>query len=158
MSHVRINLEELKSIVTSPRLYLANHFSNLKNQVDLECQIFLQEQTNTVEGKQAAQFALESQKIIISHIVSFESECIRNHDDSTDIKEVDFAKLNAATFDALLTAQSTIFLNKTFKFVGRNSEFFKEDAFTSLNFAIKSFGMLIVVEDEFVSDQGFLQG
>ncbi len=163
MKTIRTNLEQLVSIVKNPRLYLAHHFSDLKNQVDIDCQIFLQEQTSSVEGIQATQFALENQRNIINQIDQFENECFNCLDDSNNFKGADlngltdFNQINEAVFDALLKIQTKLFLKKTYKFFGRNSEFFKNDAFTSFNFKVNSFGMLIIVEDQYVSDQGFLK-
>ena len=71
-------LEDLKSIVELPKLYLANYFQELRNKVDIEMVSKQMLHNNHIEMKtELNQIWVE----MISKIDSFEKQCTKNIDD-----------------------------------------------------------------------------
>ena len=166
-------LEELKTIHRSPRLYLANHFANLKNQVDIECTHFLGKLLDTKLKKPCQSEAtliaaiFEDQSNIINEINSFEQECFSKQttDELTnkdhELIGGDFSEISMydglRIYEILMRIRAELFLNKGMLFQGRESDFFEDECFHSLGFEMKSFGLLLVVEDAFICDETCLK-
>lgn len=73
---LRRGLNDLKLACQNPRVYLSNYFTEFRNKIDLECQVFLKKETN-LESKRYSQ-ALEYQDSIINQVNAFEKACCNN--------------------------------------------------------------------------------
>ena len=68
-------LNDLKLAVDSPKRYLANYFDEMKNQIDLECQVYLGQDELADEYKERA---INEQLEMIQEVDSFEQKCLAN--------------------------------------------------------------------------------
>ena len=66
---------ELKSITNSPKLYLINYFDDIRKQIDIESQIYMNKKKLGAELKERA---LEEQLKMINEVDSFQKKCL-NH-------------------------------------------------------------------------------
>ena len=78
------DLEELKDIIEFSRLYLANYFSELRNEVDKE---FISILMHHHGDEQIKTNLNQSWKKMIEHINSFEEQCINTRVDLTENEE-----------------------------------------------------------------------
>ena len=78
------DLEELKDIIEFSRLYLANYFSELRNEVDKE---FISILMHHHGDEQIKTNLNQSWKKMIEHINSFEEQCINTTVDLTENEE-----------------------------------------------------------------------
>ena len=65
--------EELKLIISSPRLYLVNFFDDLKNQIDIEAQIYMDKHKLEAELKEEA---TQQQVAMINEVDLFQKKCL----------------------------------------------------------------------------------
>ena len=153
----KTELSQLMQVYKSLPLYVSDYFSELRNKVDIACQYFLINQ-NDASNEKSIQ-ALDNQVLIIEKLKKFESNCLENLDEVNlqeaseliEMIETDENTINASLLlTCLMKIQKQIFLNKTFIFVDTNSTLLKD---TQLAFAF--FGALVIVEDEFIVDDGF---
>lgn len=54
MNRLEQHLIELKIAVKNPRIYLVSHFDNIRNQIDIACQTYLNKADLPVESKEGA--------------------------------------------------------------------------------------------------------
>ena len=67
--------DDLKLAVDSPKRYLATYFDELKNQIDLECQMYLGRDKLADKDKDRA---ISEQLEMIQEVDSFEQKCLAN--------------------------------------------------------------------------------
>ena len=68
-------LDDLKLAVDCPKRYLANYFDEMKNQIDLECQVYLGRDGLADEDKEKA---ISEQLELIQEVDFFEQKCLAN--------------------------------------------------------------------------------
>lgn len=176
VEQLKTYLNNLKSVIKSPRLYLSDFFTDLRNTIDIQCESSIQKLTDDEASK-----SLEWQSLLISEVDAFEKECLsklNNNGVLTNslIKQVkhvmtaievnsktgalvDSPKLNEikclleeTTSDilkVLFRNQGIVFLSKEFL-----SSFIFEDLNESgFEDSIESFGLLVLIEDEYISSR-----
>ena len=164
----KIEVDQLKQAYISLPLYVSHHFSELRNKVDISCQTFLIGLDNDLLlSSEASRQALKNQALIIEEIMKFEKACLENLDEITDdldeeasflIQSVEIDKNNnTLKYHCLISAcilkiQRLLFLNKTLVFLDKNSTLIGDAANLPV---LKSFGILILVEDTFIGESGF---
>lgn len=183
---LKSDLEELKCAFTSPRLYISNHFYELRNRVDVESEKFLhkQHQNNkktTLYDKESVQADVrDHQCSIINVITEFERECLASlsafdYQLSPDLRqqitpaleEIELSWLSSETmteeqlqaldgliYGTLSRIQRSIFRDKCMMFLGSENAFISPYYFTAKN--IQSFGILIVIVDQFIGSRALL--
>lgn len=75
LTHLQSNLNELKLALNSPRIFLANFFNELCSQIDVECELFLQENS---KNEQKSSQAIDLQNQQIDQVKAFEKSCLSN--------------------------------------------------------------------------------
>lgn len=151
-------LDALNMALENPRLYIFNYISELKSQIDLECQKFLNSQEDL--GNEQSITALEVQSTLIEDINQYESECYKNLATiqldsmirSQAKKAIDKAECHQQAKEALRLIQEQLFLNRTFVFIAKDSPLIAD----TVEFKIKSFGVLVIVEDKFIAYEDYL--
>ena len=158
LNKLRSDVESLKQMCQFTKLYLSNHFFELKAQVDLEMADHdLKQQMLDAEKKQTTK---QPWIQMIATIESFESKCIHNkhslNENLANIESIE-AKLNDSNslpmmadlkqLNKLIQAEEyrieeILCQNQTIMFVGK-------DTARDLNH-----GKLMVITDEFVSSRG----
>jgi hypothetical protein len=83
--------EELKLIISSPKLYLINFFDDLRNQIDTESQIYMDEHKLEAKLKEEA---LQRQVVMINEVDLFQKKCL----DCLDAKPIDQLSLDDVIF------------------------------------------------------------
>ncbi len=165
---VDIMCAELKYILLNPQLYLANHFADLRNEVDLAYESFM----NT--GKQLREDPISTERytVIIKRIDCFEKECLENLSKEEvinfeNINEVinlaedkmrdtlwieiyatknELDDLSETVYKCLVDTKRNLFCNSTMIFWA-NQDIKK--------CRIDSFGKLLIVSDEYIGDRAF---
>ncbi len=66
---------ELKSAASHPKVYLVNTLDELRNQIDIECQKYLNRKNLGIELKMKA---LEQQQEMINEVDLFQKKCLDN--------------------------------------------------------------------------------
>lgn len=151
-------LDALNMALENPRLYIFNYISELKSQIDLECQKFLNSQEDLANEQSIT--ALEVQSTLIEDINQYESECYKNLATiqldsmirSQAKKAIDKAECHQQAKEALRLIQEQLFLNRTFVFIAKDSPLIAD----TVEFKIKSFGVLVIVEDKFIAYEDYL--
>ena len=154
------SLNELKSALQSPRVYIYQYFTKLKNEIDLECQLHLCNQKN-LQTSGSVQ-AIDYQSQMIDQVEAFEIMCIKNCQflelnkenvtrsiESTEaelksllaLEDKRIKEINLLVEENFYTTQKQLFLNRSLIFIPRS---------LNLLVDIQSFGVLLVIEDEFV--------
>lgn len=156
------SLNDLKLANQNPKVYLCNYFTEFRNKIDLECQVFFKKEAN-LESKRSSQ-ALERQDSIINRVNVFEKACLNNIPENqlnsdlsaklvATISSVDSKLENVDTlkedglyeiFELILNAsilvQTELFKNRGIIFVN-----------TITNRKIASCGFLLVIDNTYVS-------
>jgi len=152
--------EELKLIISSPRLYLVNFFDDLKNQIDIEAQIYMDKHKLEAELKEEA---TQQQVAMINEVDLFQKKCL----DCLAAKPIDQFSLDQVQSleGDLYARKKMLFMNKGLMFLNISdlldkleglSLYIEKNIIDSIrngnwNFA---FGMLVIVEDEYVQYSG----
>ena len=143
METINIDLE-LKAIIYNPRLYLANFFADIRNQIDTECHIYLECQDLNVENKEQA---VENQLVMIKEVDTFEKQCLDNLS-SYPMDQLELNKDEPEHYQ-LYERKKSLFLNKTLVFL--NKSFLLLASYSSSEKIVQlKFGVLVIVEDEFL--------
>jgi hypothetical protein len=155
--------EGLKLIISSPRLYLVNFFDDLKNQIDNEAQIYMEKHKLESELKEEA---VQQQVAMINEVDLFQKKCL----DCLAAKPID--KLSLDQVQSLegdfYARKKMLFMNKGLMFLnisdlldqlGRLRShlyhlYLKKDEIDLIRNGNFLFGMLVIVEDEFVQYSG----
>lgn len=168
MNKLEAILEELKSTVNSPKVYLVNYFDEIRNQIDIDCETYLSR-----HGLENQARALVQQQEIIGEVDLFLKQCLSNlvNIDDTDskLKELDLClkSLDWSNKDdvfaveknihcALNNRKRVLFKNRGIIFVNNeNYEKYFESPRSRQRDPQVLFGFLFILEDEFLlfSDQ-----
>lgn len=157
LEYLNLQFEELKYVFNSPGLFLSAFFDDLKNQIDTECEKFLVSQKDSEIDR-----VLEYQIQIIHTVNLFERDCFKelSNNESTEFfanhiekfisdiegiisKEMssnDLRRAEELIYNCLLEIHRQIFRNKAIVFLSKETCFLE----------IKSFGVLLFIEDEFI--------
>lgn len=159
----RLDLRELKSAFENPRLYLARHFEELCNRIDIKCHLYIEANPNLVNE------IIEQQAEMISQVKLFEAECLNQQTNNRlneqlsgyirqGIKRIeadlvagstDKDKLRPVLDDAMYEIQQVLFAQKTLVYLD-------DDKIEYPVFKVSPIGSIIIVEDEFISHRKFL--
>lgn len=151
---------ELKSTVNG-KVYLINYFDDLRNQIDIECQLYLckQELTSYAKAK-----AIRVQQKMVSEVDRFQTQCLENLKSNPEV-ELSLAEQNLRSFDikdteVFLKLEKDLYTElhnrKKYLFFNRGILFFstaKYEVFFNLKcdyHEYPQFGVLILVRDEFI--------
>ncbi len=165
IQQINQDLNTLRTALNFPTLFISEYFSNLKNYIDIQCEIFLFQRTDT--AGEEYQEAIRYRSTLIQEIDKFESQCLENlqknkfdtNIDPTDeyLSLLSDSDIYDLLYEQFLRLQKEIFLNRTFIFLskdnGSKSDYELLSCFDLKE--IKSFGICIVVEDEFIGERGF---
>lgn len=159
---LKSSLNDLKLAHQNPRVYLSNYFTEFRNKIDRECQVFLKMETN-LESKRSSQ-AFECQDSIINQVNVFEKACLNNIpknllnsdlsakleatissvesklENVDTLKEDGLYEIFELILNASILVQAELFTNRGIIFVN-----------TSTNRKIASFGFLLVIDNTYVS-------
>lgn len=166
---LKADLNNLKSVIKSPRLYLCDYFSELRNTIDIQCE--------SSEQNEATQ-SFETQSLLINEVDAAEKECLSKLNNNfltngilKQVKHVmtaievnsktnalvDSPKLNEikclleeTTSDIL----KVLFRNRGIVFLSKE---FLASFIPGLEGLIESFGLLVLIEDEFISSRQLAQ-
>ena len=148
-------LDDLKLAVDSPKIYLSNYFDELKNQIDLKCQMNMNEYSKI--NATAAHLKL------IQEVDSFEQKCLANVGqlELPTKKQIEGIKEEKELYIALHQVQKQLFMNQSMIFW--DIEQFKKLNLHLSNICFETsgyehfkcywkytFGLLIIIEDEFI--------
>jgi hypothetical protein len=133
-------LDDLKLAVDCPKRYLANYFDEMKNQIDLECQVYLGQDELADEYKERA---ISEQLEMIHEADSFEQKCLANvgHLELPTKEQIDGIRGEKELYIALHQVQKQLFMNQGIIF-HRNP--------IKSSRILSPFGRLIFIEDEFM--------
>lgn len=165
LSHLQKNLEELKQALNSPRIYLTDFFNELCTQIDVECELFLQEHSKD-EEKSSQAIDFQSQQI--NKVKAFEKSCL-SHVADTELdatianriaqiiskiecevasgKDPFIAVTDELVRDKLVEVQKYLFKNRSIWFFSRS---YSQKHYI---FKYNSFGYLTIIMDEFLSQK-----
>jgi len=156
--HLTINAicTELKSILSNPRIYIAEYFSSLCNRVDIA------HETYKVGEKEEGEESDESYSFIIKRINRFEAECFERLSTEEKIAEAlsqvelemeacasgdEQEKKSERMHECLGKAKKVLFGGSTMVFWSKQELTIAKKAF------INSFGKLLFVSDEFIGER-----
>lgn len=146
----------LKLIIESPRLYLANYFENMINDIDLFCIKYI---SLLEKGSVLIDEAFDRNAIMTKEIYIYQSRCLKElpldntilQDITRVLELVGFSEKMSANahlvYNMMYRVQMKLFVNGTMVFI--DSEWIK-DAHMS------SFGKLLLVENEFIGPRDIL--
>ena len=153
---------QLKSIYNSPKLYLVNFFEDIRNRIDVQCQVFL---NNIDLDNLTKEKALQQQQDMIDQVDLFQSRCLANlesnHIDQMNFKDIDHHSEKRNMCSELYKRQKVLFMNKGIVFlsIDKCDELFElrpliwndltEEYEEPKNSEIL-LGILILIEDEFL--------
>ena len=148
-------LKDLKLIVDTPKRYLASYFAELKNQIDLECQVCISRDNLVDEEKEKA---ISQQLELIQEVDSFEQKCLANVGqlELPTKEKIDGIREEKELYIALHQVQKQLFMNQGMFFF--SEERFNDFVCDFTNFDScgreysehYSFGPLFFIEDEFM--------
>ena len=136
---------------------MATYFDEMKNQIDLECQMYLDRAGLADEDKEKA---ITQQLEFIQEVDSFEQKCLENVGkfELPTKEQIDGIREEKELYIALHQVQKQLFMNqgmlfldvKQFKEFIEPPEFLMRNSGGSFNALFHSFGHLIIIEDEFM--------
>lgn len=169
MNKLRNIFNKLKSSVNSPRIYLVNHFEDLRNEIDIESQTFLNKDGLSVEDREKV---IQQQEEMIKEVDLIQSQCLANLDkiksdpislgdfeqrlNSLDLEDQNAVlKVENNLFCALFQREKSLFMNQGILFLNGKKdmevEFIKVSILHILERTPDSFfGVLLIVEDEYM--------
>lgn len=162
-------LNELRLIVNSPKIYLINHFNEIRSQIDLECQIYLCGDDLSTERKEQA---IQIQVQMINEVDLVQQKCLTNLETITFNEQVNmkvleqcFEGLNLEETDGLLKFEKEVYISlyqrQQLIFMNQGVLFFSIKSLLKLldfpdlqNFdstiSLVLFGTLIIIENNFL--------
>lgn len=161
MSRLEIIMSELKAATSSPRVYLVNYFDDIRSQIDIDCQTYLNNEFEKMEQ------AIRHQDQMINQVDLFQKECLANlgtipfdlkrlndledRFNSVDIGDKESVlKIEKDIYCALFEIKKLLFLKKGIIFVNlEKCEKFIEPTCKQIDPQIL-FGLLFLIEDEFI--------
>ena len=72
---LQTTFNEMNSMIASPKCFLIQHFDDVRNKIDLECQKYLDNNELKVESKEKA---ILRQQEMIDEVDSFQKKCLAN--------------------------------------------------------------------------------
>ena len=160
LKKIKGELASLNLIAETPRLYVSNFFSNLRNEIDLSCASFIC--GNEAEMNDAPR----AQEIMINKVNFYEEKCLdelridsetckylekiietikERLNDTVWIevyaKASDVSELDKMAYETLCKIEKRLFLGRSFVFLKKN---------LFQNCEIETFGKLLIVQDEFI--------
>lgn len=163
MNELETMLSELESAVNSPKLYIVNYFDDVRNQIDIRCQTYLNKDDLTAEVREKA---MEQQGQMISEVDLLQKQCLSNFETISleeleqrlDILKVERSDASVRLVEkdlyfALFRRQKLMFRNQRVVFfaIEQYKKFLSKIGFNHTVPGIL-FGVLVIVEDEFLSD------
>lgn len=157
-------LGELKTIVQNPKIYLVNYFDEIRNQIDVECQTYLNRPNLSIAVQD---LAIQQQGELISQVDLFQTKCLTNLDtipyDLTEFEDLENRfnikdeELEYDIYGALYNRKKLLFKNKGLIFFNlRDAKELIESSYNELDSEIL-FGLLFLIEDEFLLDSDDFQ-
>ena len=70
---LQTTFNEMKSMIASPKCFLIQHFDDVRNKIDLECQNYLDNDELELESKEKA---ILRQQEMIEEVDSFQKKCL----------------------------------------------------------------------------------
>ena len=166
--------DSLKSILDSPRLHIANHFTDLRHQIDLEFQTFIRN-SNDLEIERHSDYMT----VILNEVQMFEVECLKNslmisghllemtkgrvkqieHElekcsaGSIEIDEHTYYEINELIYECLLEIEREIYMSKQMIFLTKDNDLIE---FPCKSY-YSSFGLLVIIENEYIGTRALLQ-
>jgi hypothetical protein len=156
----------MKSIISSPKCFLVQYFDDVRNQIDLECQKYLDNNELELTSKEKA---ILRQQEMIDEVDSFQKQCLAY------LKTEQLDQINFEEFEKRLKLQDkelgkdlccAIHSIKKELFMKQGIVFYKKENYEKL-FEIRKlidpeayssnsfmFGSLILIEDEFLINSG----
>lgn len=166
MNKLESIFEELKLIVNNPKIYLANYFDDIRCQIDIECQLYLNSPNLSIKDNG---LAIEQQSQLIYEVDIFEQKCIVNLKTTTTtqanqtnlelldtrLQSLNFenkdavSKLERDIHSAFYSSQKLLFMNKGIIFlnIANYKKFLQFRCFTHQQIL---FGLLFIIEDDFL--------
>ena len=141
-------LADLKLLIESPRLYLANYFTQLITEIDLKCTEY-----TLKNGSLIVDEAYESHERMVEGVLKYQSECLENLSlNNTVIRDVlNTIKLvgdnDKMVNDEISRAHIKLFFKGTMIFIGPD---WIKDAENC------SFGKLFLLEDQFIEPKDII--
>lgn len=159
--------EELKLVVNNPKIYLANYFDEIRCQIDIECQLYLNRPNLSIKENL---LAIEQQSQLIYEVDIFEQKCLMNLKTTTtttqanqtnlELLDTRLQSLNVENKDAVskldkdihsvfYSSQKLLFMNKGIIFlnIANYKKFLQFRCFTHQQIL---FGLLFIIEDDFL--------
>lgn len=185
---LKSDLNKLETVFQSPRIFLANHFNELRNQIDIECEKFLQAQ-NDKQSERALQ-ALDFQSRMIEQVGRYEQECLAHSPANkldnelaesirnklklleqhvkeltqNQLREATYSEVNGLVLDTLDNILRFLFMNREMVLLTGDCPLVREiDARVQSDFdvfqfrVVKSFGVLLIIRDEFIGLDAILK-
>lgn len=163
MDRLRSSLSELKSAVNNPRLFIADYLYAIRNEIDIECEIYLSKAGWRLEEREKALQQLEG---MIKEVDLFEKQCLTNVEslqfgppnlkqlehnlDSLDLKDGKAISMVERDLDcALIQKHKSLFMKQGLVFLNKSKCKRLEENSGIL------FGALIIVEDEYLTSNAF---
>ena len=168
---LKSDLNNLKSVIKSPRLYLSDYFTELRNKIDIQCE------TTIRKAVEKTREQLEHQSLLIEEVNSFEKECFLRLDkngllSNAILKQVKTLmttiesnyksgaldtgpKLNEikSLLDEIISdMHKTLFIARGIVFLANE---FLATFIPGIENQLETFGLLVIVEDEFISSRLF---
>ena len=165
MNKLESILEELKLIVNNPKIYLANYLDDIRCQIDIECQLYLNSPNLAMRDER---LAIEQQLQLIYEVDIFEQKCLMNLKTTTtqanqtnlELLDTRLQSLNFENRDAIseikkdihsafYSSQKLLFMNKGIIFLNITNykKFLQFRSFTQQKIL---FGLLFIIEDDFL--------
>lgn len=171
MEELKPILNDLKSALNGPKIYLVNHFDQLRSQIDIACQTYLKADDLTAENKEKAQ---KQQQDMINEVDLFQKKCLANLEtiqvDSPNLDDLE-QRMNGLYLEDNKTSLKTkkdiycafndrikvLFTNQGLVFVDMDN--YKQyldfrDIYNMKEDHDILFGMLFIVEDDFFQLRG----
>jgi len=154
------NFNGMKSMIASPKCFLIQHFDDVRNQIDLECQKCLDNNELKVESTLSKEIILRQQEMI-DEVDSFQKKCLANlkteQNHQIDLEEFE-KRLQLQDKDDVMEIGKdlccAIHNIKKELFMNQGIVFYSKDTYEKhLGHAYPSdfvFGSLILIEDEFL--------
>ena len=114
------SFNEMKSIISSPKCFLVQHFDDVRNQIDLECQKYLDNNELEIESKEKA---ILRQQEMIDEVDSFQKKCLAY------LKTEQLDQINFEEFEKRLQLQDKDLVMKLYFDLGCYKNRIKEKLF-----------------------------
>lgn len=163
MDRLRSKLSELKSAVNNPKLFIVDYLYETRNEIDIECETYLSKAGVQLEEREKA---LQQREEIIKEVDLFEKKCLTNVEtlqfgptdlnqlenklDSLDLMDAKAISIVERDLNcALIQRQKLLFMEQGLFFLNKNYCKRLEEYPELL------FGVLIIVEDEYLTNNAF---